>query len=178
MTAQLSCCFAIDDKVLRWCQRRGVQKHAVSKEYGRSLRFWRRCIEGCVAYVGSGNWYTYIQTGLLETVRVFLTSRTFIRYSRIFWARYLRVFTAHVFIGRCKAHCNYDFRTAPWFRGFWSDGTLTFGSELHAHTEETLLRCYTIRTTECGVGVGRGGMLAFGPVQIAQKKPFYVATQY
>ena len=50
--------------------------------------------------------------------------------------------------------------------------------KLHAHTEETLLRCYTMRTTECGVGVGRGGMLAFGPVQIAQKKPFYVATQY
>ena len=26
--------------------------------------------------------------------------------------------------------------------------------KLHAHTEETLLRCYTMRTTECGVGVG------------------------
>ena len=28
---------------------------------------------------------------------------------------------------------------------------------LHTHTEETLLRCYTMRVTECGVGVGWGG---------------------
>ena len=40
--------------------------------------------------------------------------------------------------------------------------------KLHAHTEETLLRCYAMRTTECGVGAGWGGMLAFGPVQTAR----------
>ena len=28
--------------------------------------------------------------------------------------------------------------------------------KLHAHTEETLLRCYTMRTMERGVGVGVG----------------------
>ena len=28
--------------------------------------------------------------------------------------------------------------------------------KMHAHTEETLLRCHAMRSTECGVGVGVG----------------------
>ena len=53
--------------------------------------------------------------------------------------------------------------------------------KLHAHTEETLLRCYTMRTMERGVGVGVGwggvgwgGMLMFGAnCTLIQRKPFY-----
>ena len=63
--------------------------------------------------------YIY-KTVLLKTVCVFLPHMYIHSYSRVFLsirsrnlARYLRIFTAHVFIGRCKTRCNYDFRTVP-----------------------------------------------------------------
>ena len=65
-----------------------------------------------------------------------------------------------------------------WGCGAGLDVDVNDRCKLHAHTEETLLPCYTMRTTECGVGVGWGGMLMFGSnCTLIQKKPFYVATQ-
>ena len=37
-----------------------------------------------------------------------------------------------------------------------SEGSDVIRFKLHMHTEETLLRCYTMRATESGVGVGVG----------------------
>ena len=44
-------------------------------------------------------------------------------------------------------------------RGYVVCGDVNVRFKLHTHTEEALLRCYTMRVTECGVGVGWGGML-------------------
>ena len=73
--------------------------------------------------------------GHVSSKHIHISTCTFIRHLHVFGivsfrnlSRKIRVSSAHVFVGRCKTHCKYDFRIVPRFRRFWSDGALTLCS--------------------------------------------------